>query len=131
MSEHLIVFSLDVTAYGRTAMSHVFDILAMSHTKVVGYQIREIKKQTCFALCWAEQSDGGVQKFPYEMKIHDALPMVSGWLETAADYGREPDIDGSVKKGWRVLNKHTELGGISDDWHVAAFIMPEWIEFHK
>lgn len=61
-------------------------------------------------LLWSE-SKGSVP-LPYPMKIADAVPFVKGWLINAGDPGEEPDIDGSLDRGWRVF---TEAWG-----HVAG-----------
>jgi len=52
-------------------------------------------------LLWSESN--GAVALPYPMKITDAIPFVKGWLENAGDPGKEPDMDGSLDKGWRVF----------------------------
>ena len=130
----MIVFELNVMAYGDEPMLKIFDFLSLSSEKVVGYEITKTEKEgQRFAMYWTEPNHKSKDyvPLPYEMKIQDMVILVSGWLQKKAEYGRQPDIDGSVKKGWRIVNHHAELGGMSDHWQVAAFVQPEWIEFHK
>ncbi len=61
-------------------------------------------------LLWSESK--GAVALPYPMKITDAVPFVKGWLANAGDPGKEPDIDGSLGRGWRVF---------TEEWgHVAG-----------
>ncbi len=47
----------------------------------------------------------GATPLPYPMKVEDAVPFVKGWLANAGDPGKEPDIDGSLRPGWRVFTE--------------------------
>lgn len=61
-------------------------------------------------------------EFPLRLTAAELTPMAIEWLKSKeCDYGSPPDIDGSVKKGWRI--------SIFEYWTVL--IEPYWQEYHK
>lgn len=58
----------------------------------------------------------------------DALTLVTAWLREA-DYGPEPQHDGSNRKGCRVWNE--SFGYIDGQYQAFVAIEPVWLEFHK
>jgi hypothetical protein len=70
-------------------------------------------------------------KKPQKMCFHPDLMsgVVIGWLErtkgsnktyAAPDWPQEPDIDGEVKKGWRLVSDNREI-----------LVHPHWMIYHK
>lgn len=74
---------------------------------------------------WHEEMGG--EKLPYKIGIKSIIPLVSGWLQTA-DYGPEPNIDGSCEKGWTLTNNIPYSRG---SFYVSFRITPYWCEYHK
>ena len=74
-----------------------------------------------------------VNSFPFKIKTaEDLAKFVIGWLSEQEDsrYGPKDDIDGTIKKGFRLYNER--YGRIDDcgDYSFVA-IKPEWAEYHK
>lgn len=65
---------------------------------------------------------------PAPLGIDDCIPFVTAWLN-GADYGREPDHDGSNRKGWRVYNE--EWGHVAGRWQAFAAVEPVWLLIGK
>lgn len=112
-------FSLDITS---DRASHLVEalIIAFTDRKAVGY--RE-DPDFGLVLCWTDGGD--MTRFPFPLDEVAAMPILTGWLE-AQEYPREPDIDGSCKKGWRLYNNAPAW---SWRWFVA--IKPAWAIYHK
>lgn len=66
--------------------------------------------------------------FMSPMKSEELVPMVISWLKSQ-DYGREPDTDGSNRKGFHVYNE--AWGHIGGDPYAFIAIEPEWITYGK
>lgn len=98
------------------------------HRHAVGWRVDPGRNR--MVLFWSAKGFGapGVQQFPTPLGPEAVEPLVRAWLESV-DYGREPDHDGSNRKGWRVFN---ERWGYVNDWSNAFVgIEPVWLEFHK
>jgi hypothetical protein len=63
--------------------------------------------------------------FPVPLDAEAVYPMAKKWLDEA-DYGEEPDIDGSCSKGF-------EMDGPPNDvWNKSIFsLKPLWAHHHK
>lgn len=63
---------------------------------------------------------------------------VSSWLKTA-EYGREPDHDGSNRKGFRITDCGPQVFQSDSsyqrrcewDFYSALTVQPTWVEYHK
>ena len=76
----------------------------------------------------AQEGDPGWVIMLAPVTAEEAVPMVKMWLREQ-DYGREPDIDGSCSKSWRVFNGPWGYAG--NDWRGVVAIEPYWAEYHK
>lgn len=67
--------------------------------------------------------------FPCPISVDRAADIASDWL-LGADYGEEPDHDGSNEKGWRCFR---DTWGRIDGMGSAAFLAvePFWVEYGK
>lgn len=80
---------------------------------------------------WANHKESKSDIFPIgpsTMQAIDLESMIVNWLKEA-DYGPQPDIDGSCRKGWRVYIE--TWNRINGDWTAAFAVEPVWLEFHK
>lgn len=67
-------------------------------------------------------------RLPFHLDAKGAADFARRWL-AEADYGKEPDHDGSNKRGWRVYN---EACGQVDDNHGAIIaVAPVWATYGK
>lgn len=82
-------------------------------------------------LLWSPVKAEGVHPLPFPMGHEAAADLLSRWFKQA-EFGRQPDIDGSVSRGFRIQNSlpaywvDYELGP-----YVICHLMPEWAEHHK
>lgn len=87
------------------------------------------------ALFWDEPKDGRlpksavVQPLPYQMDKGALVAFVAGWLR-AADYGREPDHDGSNGKGWTIYTDDS-WGLVWGSPYGIIAIKPTWALYGK
>lgn len=70
-----------------------------------------------------------VQKLPYPMQGKALIEFAWHWLETAADYGRQPDHDGDNEKGWRVYNE--AWGHVGSSVYAFVAVAPVWAMYGK
>lgn len=106
-------FHIDVTSEGREAfslaMQLAFDGDPIRSRKAVAFKSSKDR----LVLYWThdERDTSGLApdgssapvKLPFAMSAAQAAEFVWGWLGGAADYGAEPDHDGSNSEGWRVF----------------------------
>lgn len=63
--------------------------------------------------------------FPAPLKVAEVLPLVRAWLDSTADYGTYPDIDGDAERSWIVSNDswgHVDGFG----WQAFVRVTPAW-----
>lgn len=80
-------------------------------------------------LYWsAPDKDSAIQRFPFPMSFELLVLWLRDWL-LSVEYPDEPDIDGSVKKGWRMYNEGwTHVDG---DWRALCAVQPVWAMYGK
>jgi hypothetical protein len=61
--------------------------------------------------------------FPYNAEEMALVTWL--WLEKQAEYPKEPNIDGSTKKGFLIERRY------NDSWPLIVSVKPEWTEYHK
>lgn len=126
----------DMTAEDKTDLARLLGIVFGSNTKAVGYVIRphvqegeERSTDVKISFYWtAPPSDPNYVSFPFKMDASGSADFVSRWLEEA-DYGPEPDIDGSVRPGWRVHDESNS--GLFGDYRVIFSASPKRIVYGK
>lgn len=117
-------FHLDFTSDRHQAFLDAFGLLRDRSSKVVGYKHDKAKNR--LVLYWAAD-EPGVTELPFPMDLHEAALFAWGWLGHA-EYGPEPDHDGSNHKGYRVYADHYGLG---ESWKALVSVEPRWAEFGK
>lgn len=100
------------------------EVAATAWKKTVGW--REDTENNRLVFYWVPSSAS--HPLPTPMQTYKLEGMITAWL-AAADYGPEPDLDGSVSKGWRVYNE--VWGSVGGDHMAFLAIEPVWLEYHK
>ena len=107
-------FHIKVVSEGRTDFNAALDIATKRAPggKATHYHISVVNKRGTDLLegpvarltfYWTKPSDGSVLALPYAMGPKELAEFAWGWLQQA-DHGREPDHDGSNRRGFVVLN---------------------------
>jgi hypothetical protein len=110
-------FHFDMTSRGADALKKALQLFDPQVRRMTGYSTSGNK----LVLYWGDSPQA--TKLPFPMTLEQAADFAVGWL-AHADYGREPDHDGSNSKGWRL---HCDTWGIVDGDHYAfAAIQPVW-----
>lgn len=79
-------------------------------------------------LMWGEDTALKSQPLPYPMTAEVAIPFAWSWLEQA-DYGQQPDHDGSNGKGWTL---HRDgWGHVAGSFYAIVGIKPTWAMYGK
>lgn len=79
-------------------------------------------------LFWHKDESGLMIPFPAPLDVAAVKPFIEAWLK-AADYGPQPDQDGSNGKGWRVYNE--TWTHVADSHYAFVAIEPVWIMYGK
>jgi hypothetical protein len=75
---------------------------------------------------WHESMQG--TPLPAKMNRDMLVPLINAWLKDA-EYGEEPDIDGSTVKGWTISNRiKYEVKG---QFYITFAVYPTWLEYGK
>lgn len=88
----------------------------------------------CLVLSSNTPINDGWNSLPAELDAELTAPIVVAWLKglTREQFPPEPDVDGSVTRGWRVCDRyHGPEEGL--DWAAGVFcvVYPEWTIYHK
>lgn len=73
--------------------------------------------------------DRGFVPFVTPITWEQAVQIVKDWCSQVADYGQEPDCDGSVSKSWRIYCDY--WGHIDHNPYTFAAVEPYWAEYGK
>lgn len=114
-----------VNGYGADRLTQVLGLF--DEDKVRGYTIdKEGSRLLLF-----QYGHSNMIPFPAAMPIRDCVPLIMGWIGGPAAYPPEPDIDGSVRKGW-LVSRGDHWGHVQPYHHeVLLSIEPEWMMFGK
>lgn len=99
------------------------EVAFSSHKTAWGYSTEGNK----FVLYWTDHPDA--TPFPVPLGKEGVLPMIEAWLESAADYGKSPDLDGNSEKSHRV--SCDTWGHVDSRWQAFARIEPAWAMYGK
>jgi hypothetical protein len=136
-------FSIDMTAEGRETLKEVLSIVFRHNApggKASHWAEVQVSAQAewfgagtnrkALVLFWQEEKREGldVQRFPAPLTSAKAADMVSEWL-AEADYGPQPDHDGSNDRGFRI---YCDFWGHFEGSHYAIVgIVPAWAMYGK
>lgn len=77
-------------------------------------------------LLWNEEK--GSLPLPYPLNLDQAVEFVAGWLQ-GAEFGDEPDHDGSNGKGFHLFNDY--WGHVADHRYGIIGVQPAWAMYGK
>jgi hypothetical protein len=118
-------FHIDITYEGDEALRNALEI-AFRGSKAEAYAI--IPKVGLVFFAYGYERCQGAAKLPFKLDVAGAADFARRWL-AEAEYGSEPDHDGSNGKGWRVYTEH--WGRIGDWWGSLCAVQPAWAEYGK
>lgn len=121
-------FDVSVTGKGKELLRSVLAIAMIDYHHVLAYMEDDSPGNPGtrrLHLYWYYDENNNSIKLPYPFNIDQCIEFVWGWLQNA-DYGPEPDINGSCSKGWKIGG--SKGGGWS---HVIFTVEPVWAEHHK
>lgn len=121
-------FRINITAEGRQSLLKAFEIAAAHHASAVGYVV---DAGAGLIFVW-HVVEGRATKLPFKLDAAGMADFAERWLGEA-DYGKEPDHDGSNGRGWRVYNDawgHVECTGF-DEFYAICAVKPEWAMYGK
>lgn len=120
----------DVQADTRSQLVSCLSILMKWHKHIKQYRIMGEPKEQYLELLW-----GGPDGVPFMTPMTDpewVVDQVEAWL-SLAHYGKPPDTDGSVYKGWRVRQSPIAEPGtypLYEPYRVCV-IYPAWNIYGK
>lgn len=77
-------------------------------------------------LLWHEEQNA--TPLPYPLTLDKAISFVADWL-SQADYGSQPDHDGSNGKGWRLFTN--DWGHVAGHHYGIVGVQPAWAMYGK
>ncbi len=117
-------FTLNVVSLSRDNFDMAMQIAFSQHGEARAYR----KEKDKFILAWL--GCDGTLDLPVAMNTRAASDLVWLWLQTEADYGKEPMHDGSNARGFRVYVE--QWGHVFPIGHCAIVgIQPAWAMFGK
>lgn len=75
------------------------------------------------------QQIGDVIPLAAPHSVEDCAALASIWLARSAEYGPQPDHDGSNGRGWRVFNEM--WGHVFGSWAAIVAVAPRWAMYGK
>ncbi|SEN68142.1 hypothetical protein [Nitrosomonas marina] len=79
-------------------------------------------------LYWTNEGVNDALPLPCPMDLDGSVEVVKSWLKQV-DYNDDHDIDGSVKKGWRVFTE--QWGHVAGSAYAICAIQPVWALYGK
>jgi hypothetical protein len=124
-------FQFSITSEGdqefRRALALAFDLKSFS--KVTHYVITPKHGLVFFWHDPGKLPDGATAlPMPYPMGQEGLVNFAEGWLKSA-DYGKQPNHDGSNGKGWTIYNE--AWGHVMDSFYAVIAIKPAWAMYGK
>ncbi len=96
--------------------------------KAVAWAVLQNEDDTGKRLVLFWNKDPLATPLPSEMSVATAVEFVKDWL-VAQNYGREPDHDGSNRKGCRIYNE--AWGHVAKSHYAFVAIEPVWMMYGK
>jgi hypothetical protein len=66
---------------------------------------------------------------PFPIDADMVADLAIGWIEKTATFDEQMDVDGTIKKGWRVFNE--SWGHVHGCYQAMFAITPEWSYYGK
>lgn len=116
---------IDISGEGVESLSAALRIFLPSNTGTNLIEGFAVDPEFGLILFWtAPHGCPEFTKFPSPLTADDLSRIVMAWLESA-DYGAEPDHDGSNEKGWRVYNDG--WAQVAQRWEAKLAVQPKWM----
>ena len=130
-------FLFDITSCGRShfdiamglAFSNYKEAVAFCNHPILGLVLlwcTDGNKQEQMLAC--SNVAAAVERLPYKMNAKAATEFAWHWL-LLVNYEKEPDIDGSYERGFRIYNG--AWGHVGGSWRAFVAIKPEWALYGK
>ena len=121
---------LDIITEGRANFALAMRLACGNHRKTVAYLSGKYLLADTLMLFWTlpKPNIHGACQLPHEMTCDEATEFAWGWLQHA-DYGEEPDHDGSNGKGFRVFNE--AWGHVNNRYEIFCAIQSLWAMYGK
>jgi len=125
-SEHMDNFKFHFVGHQIGNLKAALDLATARHNTIAGWT----KDEDWLVLYWhgttTNQGKTKINPFPSEMSAELIAGFIIGWLRENAPSEREPNIDGSVSRGYEISSK------ITDGWSYESFrVRPIWAMHHK
>jgi hypothetical protein len=119
----------DITAEGDSTLSDALKIAFGKHHAATAWRTDTSEGQSRLVLSSCQSGSDGWTPFVTALDAERAVTVVKDWLHNA-EYGEEPDHDGSNGRGWRV---YCEQWGHVAPYGSPAFVAiePRWAEYGK
>ena len=117
-------FRFDISGDGEKLLTASMSIAFMDNDKAIGFH--KTSRRLTFFLAEHPESTA----LPAKLDCKAIMAIVQQWLETEAEYPRQPDHDGDNKRGFRIYNEawgHIEPFG----WQAFMAIEPMWTMYGK
>lgn len=111
-------FSLEADRF--EPLAHAMSILLINHSSVERWRTIEGK----LVLYWGDDADATALLTPLK-DAHDIADLIDNWLKNSAQYGREPQTDGSLRKGYHITTSQAAWS------YRFCMIAPKWIVYGK
>ena len=110
---------------GRHHLNAALTLAMDSHYETVpGYVSHWLIDQGGLAFGWHADCKG--LPLPYPMIREEVVSFILSWIDKVP-FPKEPDIDGSCEKGWKVRS----IDYFDSNRYMMFWVAPVWIEYHK
>lgn len=92
------------------------------------YGVRSPAKPLRLVFFWADPKVEDAKALPFKLDAAGVVDWAERWL-AEAEYGEEPDHDGSNGKGWLMYVE--DWGHVDNQWEAAVAIAPQWLCYGK
>ena len=123
-----MIYNIDIFSDKNEVINFALQIAVLhmyGKKEIVGYRIDEEQG----LILYTSQEDD-IVLFPSSLGIAEILPIIISWLNTAT-YPKEPDTDGSTKKGFHITSQLLHFGKPTYNYNVLLVIKPKWIIYGK
>ena len=138
-------FRIDVTSDGRPSLRLLLQFIfqkkyspsvvawgvfpAEKPEDVKDYEDREPRPQRVVFYTSPPPASENAQLLPFPIDADMVADLAIGWIEKTATFGEQDDMDGTIKKGWRVFNE--SWGHVHGHYSAMFAITPEWSYYGK
>lgn len=119
-------FKVNIYADGEATLR--IALALFGHRKTIGWCVRTVNKRPRLILFWDGTDNSAMTSLPAPLGTNGTADLVLNWLQHA-DYGPEPDHDGSNGRGFHIWCD--DWGRVEEMWQAFVAIEPEWAMYGK